>query len=346
MKYLPQMREQVVGAVQALYRYPRHLAVLVLGLCLAWVYWPSVVILVGAWETDPHYSHGFVVPMFALYLLWRRRDLAKDLQPSGWGLPVLMVGLALRFTGTYLYFDWLRAIALLPMLAGLCLLGGGGRALRWGWPSIAFCIFMVPLPFRLETALAGPLQSVATHLGTYILQTIGFIAYAEGNVIHLGQVRIGVVEACSGLSMMMIFFALSTAVCLIIERPLGLKILIIASAVPIAIASNLVRIVVTAILHKTVGSELADYVFHDLAGWLMMPLALLLLWAELRVLAWLMIDVEDKEKLPPRIRTLVPRGGGLLKSGGVRKPAGTKITPEKTEAGMTNLQANPLTNPS
>jgi exosortase len=265
---------------------------MVVALGLIWAFWPSLTELAARWGSDSRYSHGFLVPLFAGYLAWARRGL---LTPDGtrhgarcsWvGLPLLLAGLALRFAGTYLFFDWLAAVALLPCLAGLVLLIGGWRALYCAWPAIVFLVLMVPLPFRVEVALAHPLQRVATKASTYALQTLGFAAFSEGNVIRLGDVRIGVVEACSGLSMLVIFFALSTAVSLLIRRSWPIRGVIFISAVPIALIANITRITVTAILHKTVGSELADYVFHDLAGWLMMPLALVLMWAELVVLSW------------------------------------------------------------
>src|SRR5262249_29524339 len=84
--------------------------------------------------------------------------------------------------------------------------------------------------------------------------------------------------------------ALSTAVTLVIRRPLWEKIRIAASAFPIAIIANVTRITVTGILHDTVGSEIANAVFHDLAGWLMMPLALGMLGIELAILNHLLID--------------------------------------------------------
>jgi exosortase len=267
-------------------------------LSLAWVYWPSLTGLVGRWG-DAEYSHGYLVPVFSLYLLWFRRGLlpAEPLRPSWWGLPVLAAGLALRFAGTYAFFDWLAAVALLPCLAGVALLAGGGRALRWSWPAIAFLVFMIPLPHRLETGLAQPLQHIATKASTYALQTLGFAAFAEGNVIRMGEVRIGVVEACSGLSMLIIFFALATAVILVVRRPPLDKGLIFVSALPIALAANLIRITVTGVLHKVAGSRLADLVFHDLAGWLMMPLALGLLWVELRLLAWVLVPAAEPKPL-------------------------------------------------
>jgi exosortase len=259
---------------------------------LLWVYWPTLAELAGRWGAESQYAHGYLVPLFALYLLWARRGLIAGrgpLRPAWRGLALLGGALALRFAGTYLYFEWLAAVSLLPCLAGLALLAGGRPALRWCWPAVAFLVFMVPLPHRLEVALAHPLQRLATRVSTYALELLGFVAFAEGNVIRLGEIRIGVVEACSGLSMLLIFFALATAVVLLRPRPPLERGMIVLSAVPIALVANILRILATAVLHKTAGRELADLVFHDLAGWLMMPLALGMLWAELRLLSWVLV---------------------------------------------------------
>lgn len=258
-----------------------------LGVGLVWFYWATLCEMVKRWSTDPRYAHGYLVPMFALVLLWLRRDrLAALATRSSWGGVVLIGGaIALRMAGAYAYFSWLETVSLLPAVAGLCVLVWGWPSLRWSWPAIAFLIFMVPLPYRLEGALAHPLQRVATEVSTYALQTMGFPALAEGNVIHLNDVELGVVEACSGLSMLFTFFAMASGVVMVIRRPWLDKVLIVASAVPIALLVNMIRITVTGVLHEMVGSRLANLVFHDLAGWLMMPMAMGLLWIELKLLS-------------------------------------------------------------
>lgn len=283
------MRPMLARLRQALSSSPAECLTAALAVAgLLWVYGPTLGGLAQRWGHDSRYSHGYLVPLFALYLLGSRRALLvpADWRPSWWGVPAVLAGLALNATGTLLFFEPLNAFSLLGCLAGLAVLVGSRTALVWSWPAIAFLVFMVPLPFQVEVALAHPLQRVATHLSTYTLQTLGFAAFAEGNVIRMGEVRIGVVEACSGLSMLLIFFALSTAVALVVRRPLGERVLIVVSALPVALLSNVTRIVVTGVLHKVAGPKLADLVFHNLAGWLMMPLALGMLWLEMRLLDW------------------------------------------------------------
>jgi exosortase len=256
---------------------------------LLWSYWPTLGEMAHAWSHNPHYSHGFLVPVFALALLGLRWKQFRDVpfRPSWWGVPVLLAGVALRLAGTYYYYTWFEVLSLLPCLLGLVLLGGGRPALAWSWPALAFLAFMMPLPYRLETALAPPLRRAATLASTYVLQTLGFPALAEGNTILINDVKIGVVEACSGLSMLVVFFALATGVAFVIRRPAWERVLVVLSAVPVALLANVARITVTAGLHDLVGGAEADQFFHDGAGWFMMPLAVAALWAELRLVAWL-----------------------------------------------------------
>lgn len=278
----------------------RNVVLPVLGVGLLWASWPTLREIAGRWTQDPRYSHGFLVPAFAAFLLWQRRGqlAAQAPGPSGWGLLLIAVGAALKLVGTRYYVVWFEALALLPSLAGVSLLIGGWPALRWAAPAIAFLFFMIPLPYRVEHALGYPLQRLATLTSNFALQTMGLPAVAEGHVILLGDSRIGVVEACNGLGMLFMFFAFAVGVALVLQRSLADKVLIILSAVPIALAANIARITVTGLLHETVGGRVADAVYHDLAGWLMMPLALAAFGAELWLLDHLFVEVAPDRPLP------------------------------------------------
>lgn len=278
------------------------LVALTLG-AVVWAYWTTLAEIAERWANDPQYSHGFLVPIFSGYLLWSRRDrlAGGELRPAWWGLVIVLAAAAARFAGFYFYQPWLDTGSLLVCLAGVVATAGGRRALGWAAPAILFLAFMLPLPHRAQTMLGGSLQRVATVASTYALQTLGVPAVAEGNVILLTDTRLGVVEACSGLSMLITFFALATAVAILSGRSVGEKVLIVLSAVPIAILANVTRITVTGLLYEASRGELARAVFHDLAGWLMMPLALGMLLAELFVLGRAVVVTRDARPGPAAV---------------------------------------------
>lgn len=287
-------------------RAPLVSLALLLG-CLGWAFGSTLTELSHVWKTNDQYSHGFLVPVFAALLLWLRRERLErtELRPSLlFGGVLLALGIGVRLFGVYWYYLWLDPISLLPCLAGVCWLVGGRVAWKWAWPAILYLTFMIPLPYRVATALSAPLQSLATVVSTFLMQTIALPALSEGNVITLNDARLNVVEACSGLRMLVVFIALSTALALLTRRPWLDKLILLVSAVPIAVVSNILRITATGILHETTSSETANAFFHDLGGWLMMPLGLLLLTVEMKILSHLFIAPPPA---PPRY-TPVPAG--------------------------------------
>jgi exosortase len=273
----------------------------VLAGALLWSYWPNWQSMAHEWEHDPVYSHGYLVPAFALILLWSRRQKLRGVRfDPDWlgGCSLLLLASIIRLAGAYFYFPWLEIISILPCLGGICLLLAGRSALAWSWPAIAFLFFMMPLPYSVETGMKQPLQRIATQGSTYVLQTLGCPAFSEGNIIVLRDKRLGVEEACSGLSMLLVFFALTTAMALVIRRPWWEKGLIILSAAPIAVIANVGRITSTGFLYQLGRSREAQLVFHDLAGWLMMPAGLLLVGMEILVLHRLIVPRQARQPLP------------------------------------------------
>jgi exosortase len=250
--------------------------------------------MIHKWWQVPHYSHGFLVPLFALGLLELRRDKLDwaAVRPSWWGLAVVAAAVNLRLLGAYYFIQWFDDLSLVIALAGLCLLAGGWAAIRWAGPAIAFLLFMIPLPYQIESALANPLRVCATETSTFVLQTLGFPALAEGTDIHLGEQVLQVAPACSGIGMLLVFFTLSTAIALVLDRPWVDRVVIVASAIPIALVANTIRIAITGALYQLASAEQAKKFFHDSAGWGMMLVALLLLWLEIKVMDRMFVAVD------------------------------------------------------
>jgi exosortase len=319
------------------FRLPSRLGLglsLALAACLLWAYWPALTVMVRRWIVDAQYQHGFLVPVFAIALLWLRRHRFpfEQLRGSWWGFPVLTVALGLYLFGTVFFYQWFEAISLVPCLLGLCLLLGGWRLLGWVWPSLAFLAFMIPLPFQVEMAFADRLQAWSALASTYCLQTIGFPAFNEGTDILINESRLGVVKACSGLSMLMTFFALSTAVAFLLKRPLWEKLVVVASAAPIALASNVARITSTAALYQLVENEKVREMAHDSAGLLMMVFGLALLGVELAFLSYLVVKPapsgQEKAFSKPVLPQNVPPKPAKAKARGP-KPNGAKTAGPK-----------------
>jgi exosortase len=255
--------------------------------------------LVHVWYTQPEYGHGFFVLPFSLFLLWYRQDMVDPWPQKGsWlGIPVLVFWLAARvfvYQGQYDVDAW----TILLLLPGLTLLLGGLRALLWAWPSILFLVFMLPWPDSVSVYFAQPLQHWATIMSVYTLQTVGVAASNSGdsNVINLSEAAgsLEVARACSGLSMLTLFFAICVGASFVSklvwpEIRTWEKIVLVVSAVPIAIVSNVARISLTGMLSEWISSDVGKK-FHDNGGWLMMVPAMLLIWGEMSLLANLFID--------------------------------------------------------
>lgn len=269
--------------------------VLLVGSVLATVavYWDVCTWLVSSWLGNSDYSHGFFIPAVSMYLLWaeyRRNGLATTgggrAGLTQWTLAAALViaGISLRVFGIYSRILFIEGLSLLPHLMGILVLLFGVRALWWALPGVFYLLFMLPLPGAVAGGLSGVLQTVATQVSTFFIQMLGIPAVATGNVIVLSNGEVGVAEACSGIRMLYSFFALTVGACLLIDRPLIEKLIIGLSAIPIAVAANCIRITVTAVAYEYISAEFAKQFFHDIAGWLMMPIGFLLLMGVLALL--------------------------------------------------------------
>ena len=282
-------------------RLPLAVVVSAIGLAAltVWSFLPALTEMSNKWASNPLYSHGYLVPLFAFAILYVRRvRLAGVKLGFSWGgLPLIALAGLIFVTGGLVASDTITGLALIPATAGLFVIAGGWSALAWSWPAVGFLAFMIPLPYQIEIALSAPLRGIATTLSTLALQTFGFPAIAEGNVILLEHGSVAVVEACSGLGMLLTFLALATAVLIIANRPIIDKLLVLFTIPAIAVFANVVRITANGVAVELWGADVANRWFHDQAGWLMMPIAITMLCAELWVLAKLFPTALAGEKV-------------------------------------------------
>ena len=256
-----------------------------LGLALG-LYAPILYYMVLHWNTSDDYSHGFLIAPLALYFTWERRRLLErtPIEPSWWGLLPLALGsltLAIGRLGTELMN--LR-ISFVLTLMGLVLLLLGRRVFRVVAFPLFFLFLMVPLPQSLVNVIAFPLQLVAADMAVSVLYQFGIPVLLEGNIIHLANAQLFVAEACSGLRSLMALITLGVVFAYFFRKSLAERVLIVLSAIPIAILANAFRVALTAVLTHRYGQEAAAGAIHLTEGLFTFGIAFLLLLAE----AWLL----------------------------------------------------------
>lgn len=308
-EFIPGLKRRAAAFVADMARPEQRVVMItiaVLTALLVYSYFPALQMASVAWA-NAQYAHGWIVPMFSVALLfWWRRPAATPIPLSARavGLLLLVASFVLRLAVARYRIVTIDMYTFVPALVGAFLLAGGWSVLQWAWAPLMFLIFMFPLPDEATRYLLGPLQSIATIISTFALQTLGLEAYREGNQIILGEMHLGVVDACSGLRMLTIFCALAVGLVMVGRRSWWENAIILSSAIPIALVVNSVRITITGLLFQVADSEFAERVFHDWAGMVMMPMAMAMLYFEQYLLSNIFLPETDAPSV------LASAGGG------------------------------------
>lgn len=238
--------------------------------------------LVSDWWEDPNYSHGFVIPLLSAYFVWERREKLSHLEPhpNRWGISLLLIGLSIFFLGHIGAELFLMRSSMVVVISGLVLYLLGWRHLKALSFPIVFLLFMIPFPAIIFNAIAFPLQLIAAKTSTLCLQLIDVPVLREGNLIVLPRTTLEVTEACSGIRSLMALTALAVVFAYFTQKNVWKRLVLILSAIPIAIIANAFRIWGTGFLAHHYGLKAALGFYHTFAGWLVFVVAFGLLLAE------------------------------------------------------------------
>lgn len=271
-------KEQVATAIAArtVPAWTPRIQFLLLFLLLALVYSEILAKLFREWWRNDDYSHGFFVPLFSAFILWQERARLRALKPApAWeGLFLVAGALALLVVGVLGAELFLSRTSLIFLLGGLLVYFQGWRffrALLFPW---AVLFLMVPLPAIVFNQIAFPLQLLASQLATGLLEFVGVPVLREGNVIQLPSITLEVVEACSGIRSLVSLGTLAVFYGHFLEPSLVRRIVLVVTALPIAVLANAMRVMVTGALGYYASPDVAQGFFHSLEGWLLFVLSL------------------------------------------------------------------------
>ena len=266
--------------------------VVLIVLSLAYLFADGFVELEARWSKQEEYSHGYMIPLVALFLFWQKLPalIALDWKPA-WACVALMLlavfGWCLgELSSLYIIVHYAIILALGALVLGIF----GWDGLKISWASIVYLAFMIPLPSFIYQGLSASLQLWSTELGVWFIRLFDISVYVSGNVIDLGVYQLQVVEACSGLTYLFPLMSFGFLIGYLYRGPLWQRCLIFVSTVPITIVMNSFRIGVIGITVKYWGTEMAEGFLHAFEGWFVFMACLALLFLEVWILSRLLKD--------------------------------------------------------
>lgn len=241
------------------------------------LYAPVLARLVLQWSKDADYSHGFLVPLLSGFLIWQRRDklaLVPRKPAAVGGMIIVLAGMGLLFVGSLGAELFLSRISILVTICGLIVYFCGLPLLRALAFPLAFLLFAIPIPVLIYNEIVFPLQFLASRLATSTLETLNiFPIMREGNVIILPNMKLEVVEACSGIRSLMSLLALAAGYGYLAERSTWVRWFMFFAMVPLAIVSNATRVMITALMAYYIGPGAAEGFMHEFSGWVIFVVA-------------------------------------------------------------------------
>ena len=249
-------------------------------LLMASVYYKVLGKLATDWWQIPDFSHGFLVPIFAAYLVWEKRStLRRTMVAPAWsGIAVMAFGVVVLLLGVYGSELFLSRVSLIIVLAGLVLCFGGRQFLKELRFALLVLLLAIPLPAIVFNQITFPLQILASRLASDLLPLFAVPVLREGNVIVLPVMKLEVAEACSGIRSLMSLFTLAVFYGYFMEKSSLRRTALAVASIPIAIAANALRILGTGLCVQYWDPDRALGFFHEFSGWVIFLVSLVCLY--------------------------------------------------------------------
>ena len=252
---------------------------LILILLIGWLYSTILLHLMLQWRNDSNFSHGFLVPLFSLFVVWRDRSRLRSLprEPSSWGLLIIAFSLGVLVVGVLGAELFLARISLLFLVGGLILVFFGASYFFALFFPLSVLLLMIPIPTIIFNEITLPLQILASKLAAAALPWLGVPVLREGNIINLPAMSLEVVDACSGIRSLLSLITLAVIYGYVMTSLRWVRVVLAFAAIPIAIVANSLRIVVTGLLVQYWDPGKAEGFFHIFSGWLVFLIAVVML---------------------------------------------------------------------
>jgi exosortase len=240
------------------------------------LYYRVAIKLVYDWYTIPDYSHGFLVPFFAAFLIWDKRRVlgAIPIKQTWSGIALVVFSIMVLILGVYGVELFTARISFIFLVTGLIATLFGWAVVRELRFPLLVLLLAIPFPAILFNRITFPLQLLASKIASDILPLLGVPTLHEGNVIELPVMKLEVAEACSGIRSLMSLFTLAVFYGYFLEKTTKRRVILALASIPIAVTANVARIVGTGLCVQYWDPEKALGFFHEFSGWVMFIVSL------------------------------------------------------------------------
>lgn len=258
-------------------------------------YWAGLAEAVSRWGKQEEYSHGFLIPLVMLFILWEKRQLINAAKgPPMWsGVVIIFLAVVIFIVGEisalYLFIQY----SFVMVLIGLSMITVG-RATKYTFAPILLLLFAIPLPYVIEVVLTAKLQLFSSWLGVQVIRLFQIPVFLEGNIIDLGVYQLQVVEACSGLRYLFPLMSLGFIAAYFYQAAFWKRAIVFLMTIPITIFMNSFRIGAIGVMVDNWGISMAEGFLHDFEGWIIF----------MACAAMLFLLVVFLEKIAPSKKTL------------------------------------------
>jgi len=250
-------------------------------------YVPTFIWMWDRWfARDSYYSHGILIPFVTGFLIWQKRKELAAITPSRspWGMPVIIAGMFIHIVSSLFRVYFTSGFSMLIVFIGLILFFYGPKILKKILFPVLFLVFMLPVPLVVISNISFKMKLFAAKIATSMLNSIGLAAIQAGSIIKMRHTQVVVDDVCSGLRSLISLGALGSIFAYWMDSAMWRRVLLFLSTIPIAIATNVARIIFLASVSEIWGPEHAAGLIHDVSGFMVFALAFVLLFAMGKVL--------------------------------------------------------------
>lgn len=220
-------------------------------------------------------GHGILVSGLVVYLIYRELKKHRSLPPNSnpWGFAILVPPLLLHMLDSGMHSQLLAAAGLILSLPGFSLLFFGSDRTKAILFPLAILLLTLPIPLVFTESIHLILRHIATQSVAWLLKLFGVPVFSTGTLLEVENGSLMVADACSGFATLYaaVTIAILTAYfCHDIRR----KILVLLIAAPLAIAVNIMRVLLLTLMVNWFGLDVLATSAHEISGLLTFMIAL------------------------------------------------------------------------